>query len=101
MLSEKRALLNVGGVDEHVGLTGCDDYDLIWTMLERGATVHVLERPLYNYRDHGEERLTLRSREAQIRHTLLDELADAQLGDTRKDPPALGVYRQSARYSQR
>ena len=63
-LFQKRALLDAGGVDEHVGLTGCDDYDLIWTMLERGATVRVLERPLYNYRDHGEERLSLRSREA-------------------------------------
>ena len=82
-LFQKRALLDAGGVDESVGLTGCDDYDLIWTMLERGATVRVLERPLYNYRDHGEERLSLRSREAQIRD--LEKVFDkhAVRGDAR------------------
>jgi glycosyltransferase involved in cell wall biosynthesis len=66
-LFQKQALMAVGGVDEDVGLTGCDDFDLIWTLLEHGATVRVLEPPLYNYRAHAEERLTRRSREAQLR----------------------------------
>jgi GT2 family glycosyltransferase len=64
-LFRRAALLAAGGVDETVGLTGCDDYDLIWTLLERGATVAVLPRRLYNYRDHSEARLSLRSRPAQ------------------------------------
>jgi GT2 family glycosyltransferase len=64
-LFRRRALLAVGGADETIGLTGCDDYDLIWSMLERGATVTVLPRRLYNYRDHDQTRLTLRPREAQ------------------------------------
>lgn len=63
----KKKLLDVGGVDESVGLTGPDDYDLIWTMLEYGATVNVVEKSLYNYRDHFGERLTLRSRVDQVR----------------------------------
>ena len=64
-LFRRAALLAVGGVDETVGLTGCDDYDLIWSLLERGATVAVLPQRLYNYRDHDEMRLTLRARAAQ------------------------------------
>lgn len=64
-LFRRAALLAVGGVDETVGLTGCDDYDLIWTLLEHGATVAVLPRRLYNYRDHDEARLTLRPRADQ------------------------------------
>ena len=66
-LFKRDALLAAGGVDERIGLTGADDYDLIWTLLERGASVSVLPRRLYNYRDHFESRLTLRSREAQLR----------------------------------
>lgn len=63
----KPKLLEVGGVDESVGLTGPDDFDLIWTLLEQGATVTIVEKSLYSKRDHDEERLTLRSREAQTR----------------------------------
>lgn len=66
-LFRRDALLAAGGVDERIGLTGADDYDLIWTLLERGASVSVLPRRLYNYRDHFESRLTLRSRDAQLR----------------------------------
>ena len=66
-LFRRDALLAAGGVDERIGLTGADDYDLIWTLLERGASVGVLPRRLYNYRDHSESRLTLRSRDEQLR----------------------------------
>src|SRR5262249_25965847 len=59
-LFKRDGLLAAGGVDERIGLTGADDYDLIWTLLERGASVGVLPRRLYNYRDHFESRLTLR-----------------------------------------
>lgn len=54
-------------MDESIGVTGPDDYDLIWTMLEHGASVSIVEKSLYNYRDHEGERLTLRSREDQVR----------------------------------
>ena len=65
-LFKKSALLAVGGVDETIGLTGPDDYDLIWCLLENGATVSILEDVLYYVRDHTGERLTLRNREEQI-----------------------------------
>jgi cellulose synthase/poly-beta-1,6-N-acetylglucosamine synthase-like glycosyltransferase len=56
----KEALLRVGGLDESIGnYPGIDDYDLIWTLLEQGATVAIVEKRLYNYRDHHGERLTL------------------------------------------
>jgi glycosyltransferase involved in cell wall biosynthesis len=62
----KEKLLAVGGVDETIGLTGPDDFDLPWTLLEQGATVSLIPDQLYNYRDHEGERLTLRSAEAQV-----------------------------------
>lgn len=66
-LFAKRALLEVGGVDPTIGNTGADDYDLIWTLLENGASVRIVEEILYFMRDHhGEMRLTLRNREEQI-----------------------------------
>jgi len=59
-LFQREALLRAGGLDETIGnFPGIDDYDLIWTMLEHQATVAIVERRLYNYRDHREERLTL------------------------------------------
>jgi hypothetical protein len=59
-LFQRAALLAAGGLDETLGNTpGIDDYDLIWVLLERGASVKVVERSLYNYRDHTGERLTL------------------------------------------
>lgn len=63
---KKSTLISVGGVDEHVGSTGCDDYDLIWCLLETGASVSIVQKQLYNYRDHNEERLTLQSKTQQI-----------------------------------
>lgn len=65
-LFRRERLLAAGGIDETVGLTGADDFDLIWTLLEQGASVRVLSEPLYNYRDHFGERLTLRD-PAQMR----------------------------------
>jgi glycosyltransferase involved in cell wall biosynthesis len=60
-LFDRRKLEEVGGLDESLGdAPGIDDYDLIWVLLERGATVHIVEQDLYHYRDHEEERLTLR-----------------------------------------
>jgi len=59
------AVLSAGGLDESIGnYPGIDDFDLIWTLLERGATVAVVPRRLYHYRDHEQERLTLQSAEA-------------------------------------
>jgi len=66
-LLRRRAVLDAGGVDEAVGLTGPDDFDLVWTMLDRGASVSTIGEQLYNYRDHAGERLSLRSAEAQVR----------------------------------
>jgi glycosyltransferase involved in cell wall biosynthesis len=66
-LFRREALMAVGGVDETIGLTGADDLDLIWTLLEHGATVTVVPDQLYNYRDHSRERLTLRSPDLQRR----------------------------------
>ncbi len=59
-LFRKEALLRAGGLDESIGnFPGIDDYDLIWTLLENDADVAIVERYLYNYRDHSRERLTL------------------------------------------
>jgi len=59
-LFRRAALSEAGGLDETIGnFPGIDDYDLIWTLLEHGATVGIVEHRLYNYRDHDEERLTL------------------------------------------
>lgn len=55
-------IVEVGGLDESIGdAPGIDDYDFIWTLLERGATVSIIEERLYCYRDHNRERLTLRN----------------------------------------
>lgn len=59
-LFQKDALERVGYVDETVGdFPGVDDYHLVWTLLEHGATVAIVEEHLYNIRDHDGERLTL------------------------------------------
>jgi hypothetical protein len=60
-------VLAAGGVDPGVGLTGADDYDLIWTLLERGASVRLVPRALYHYRDHEGLRLTNRPQAEQVR----------------------------------
>ncbi|MCP4327587.1 MAG: glycosyltransferase family 2 protein [Alphaproteobacteria bacterium] len=65
-LFRKACLEAVGGVDETVGQTGPDDLDLIWSLLEIGASVSMVEKKLYNYRDHDGDRLTLRNPDQQI-----------------------------------
>ncbi|MDH3690099.1 MAG: hypothetical protein OEU36_11545, partial [Gammaproteobacteria bacterium] len=84
LLFKKERLLEVGGVDETIGRTGPDDYDLVWTLLECGATVAVTGYPCYNYRDHFGQRLSLRSREDQVRD--LQKILDKHgvNGDERK-----------------
>lgn len=68
-LFRKEALLRVGGLDESIGnYPGIDDFDLIWTMLEQGASVGIVERRLYHYRDHTAERLTLADPQARARN---------------------------------
>lgn len=88
-LFEREALQAVGGVDEAIGSTGVDDYDLIWTLLEHQATVAVVADQLYNYRDHFGERLTLRSPDLQRsdlakildKHGVRGEVRDRMLRD--------------------
>jgi hypothetical protein len=66
-LFSKAKLQEVGGLDETIGdAPGIDDYDMIWVLLEAGATVSIVEKALYNKREHSGERLTLRSREEQM-----------------------------------
>ena len=68
-LFRRSALIEVGGLDESIGnFPGIDDYDLIWTLLERGATVAIVEKRLYNYRDHDGERLTLADASQAVRN---------------------------------
>src|SRR5205085_11207012 len=51
--------LEIGGMDEELGLHGADDYDFPWRMLEAGAVFEALDECLYTIRDHREEpRLT-------------------------------------------
>ena len=60
-------MISAGGLAESIGnFPGIDDYDLIWTLLERGAPVKIVERRLYNYRDHDGERLTLADPEQAV-----------------------------------
>lgn len=66
MLFNRAKMLSVGGVDPNIGLTGADDYDLIWTMLEAGASVHLVSETLYFLRDHDGVRLTMRDQQSQI-----------------------------------
>jgi glycosyltransferase involved in cell wall biosynthesis len=67
LLFRRSVFLDAGGVDPTIGLTGADDYDLIWTMLEHGASVSLVPQALYHYRDHDGQRLTMRRQEDQIR----------------------------------
>jgi GT2 family glycosyltransferase len=63
-LFRKSKLQEIGGADESLGdFPGIDDFDMIWTLLEHGATVALTEQQLYNYRDHDGERLSLRPSE--------------------------------------
>ena len=68
-LFQKRALEQVGYVDETIGdYPGIDDHHLIWTLLEHHATVAIVEKNLYNYRDHDGDRLTLADAEQAVRN---------------------------------
>lgn len=68
-LFQREALIQAGGLDETIGnFPGIDDYDLIWTLLERDATATIVERRLYNYRDHEGERLTLANADEAVRN---------------------------------
>jgi glycosyltransferase involved in cell wall biosynthesis len=60
-LFRKSKLEEIGGVDETLpaDAPGLDDYDMIWTLLEHGATVSIVEERLYCYRDHELLRRTL------------------------------------------
>ena len=66
-LFQRARVLGIGGVDPTIGLTGADDYDMIWALLEHGASVSIVEECLYNYRDHHEQRLTLRDQDQQLK----------------------------------
>jgi glycosyltransferase involved in cell wall biosynthesis len=50
----RAAALAAGGVDESLPPVGPDDYDLPWTLAERGARFMALPQCLYLYRDHRE-----------------------------------------------
>lgn len=66
LLFRRATLIDAGGLDETLGdAPGIDDYDLVWTLLERGARVGFTDRPLYHCRVHAGERLTMRDRDAQ------------------------------------
>jgi GT2 family glycosyltransferase len=61
LLFRRQIVLDAGGLDESIGdYPGIDDFDLIWTLLERNATVSIVAKGLFHYRDHDGERLTLR-----------------------------------------
>jgi GT2 family glycosyltransferase len=60
-LLRRKFVLDAGGLDETLGdYPGIDDFDLVWNLLERHATVSIVERGLYHVRDHTGERLTLK-----------------------------------------
>lgn len=61
-LFQAAKIAEAGGLDESIGdAPGIDDYDFIWTLLEHGARVSIIEERLYCYRDHKGPRLTLRA----------------------------------------
>jgi hypothetical protein len=68
LLIRKSMLEEIGGADESLGnFPGIDDYDMIWTLLEHRATVALVAESLYNIRDHGSGRLTLKNVQESIR----------------------------------
>jgi GT2 family glycosyltransferase len=83
-LLRRQAVLDAGGLDESIGnYPGIDDFDLIWTLLERDATVSIVAEGLYHYRDHDGERLTLQDPAQAVenlkkilrKHGIIDEQA--------------------------
>jgi glycosyltransferase involved in cell wall biosynthesis len=84
LLLRRQTVLDAGGLDESIGnYPGIDDFDLIWTLLERNASVSVVAEGLYHYRDHDGERLTLQDPALQLanlkkilrKHGVTDEQA--------------------------
>ena len=85
LLMRRPMLLEIGGLDESLGDSpGVDDYDLIWVLLEHGASVAIIEKQLYNYRDHEGDRLTLRKRSDMI-NTLKKILIKHKITDARME----------------
>jgi glycosyltransferase involved in cell wall biosynthesis len=75
LLMRRELVRSVGGVDESLGdLSGVDDFDMIWSMLEAGGSVGFTRKPYYRVRDHPGERLTLRSAAEQL--TSLSRILD-------------------------
>ena len=63
----RAAVLDVGGVDETLGdLSGVDDFEMVWRMLEAGASVAFTAGSHYRVRDHPGDRLTMRSSAEQL-----------------------------------
>ncbi len=60
--------LEMGGMDEELGLHGADDYDFVWCMAEAGCRFQAINECLYYYRDHRTHyRLTTHvTREKQV-----------------------------------
>jgi glycosyltransferase involved in cell wall biosynthesis len=89
------AALEIGGMDEELGLHGADDWDFPWLMAEAGFRFAAIPHCLYLYRDHREhERLTTHvPLDVQVEHVRrilakhgLDESAiDAQVELRRQD----------------
>ncbi len=67
LMFRRQFVLDAGGLDESIGnYPGIDDFDLLWTLLERQAIVSIVEKQLYHYRDHDGERLTLQDEAVMI-----------------------------------
>lgn len=50
----RKKALEIGGIDESLGLHGADDYDFPWCMAEAGCRFKSVPDCLYYYRDHRE-----------------------------------------------
>lgn len=60
-------VIAVGGVDESLGdLSGVDDFELLWRMLEAGASAAFTSSSHYRVRDHRGDRLTLQPAADQL-----------------------------------
>ncbi len=64
-----QAALQIGGIDEDMGVHGADDYDFPWCMAEAGFKFQAIDNCLYYYRDH-------RSHTRLTTHIPLDQQVD-------------------------